>query len=75
MSAWAEYKKKLGGTRPWDMLNPNIPRVSEEKADERIGICRTCDRFINTTTQCKECGCIMPAKVKLEAATCPLGKW
>lgn len=75
MNAWQEYKKKLGETRPWDMLNPNVPRVDDEKSEYRMSICRECDRFIKVTTQCKECGCIMSGKTKLEAATCPLGKW
>ncbi len=72
---WQEYKKKLGETRPWDALNPNIERASEEDAKARYSTCLDCDRFINLTKQCKECGCIMPAKTKLKLATCPIGKW
>jgi hypothetical protein len=75
MSAWSEYKKKLGETRPWDMLNPNVEKVDETKAAERMAICVLCPRFISLTTQCRECGCVMTAKTKLAAATCPLGKW
>ena len=75
MSAWAEYKKKLGETRPWDMLNPEIVKVSQVVAEKRMSICRECDRFIKITTQCKECGCIMSAKTKLEPSKCPLNKW
>lgn len=75
MSAWSEYKKKLGDTRPWDMFNPDAPRVDEAKYEERMNTCRACERFIKVTTQCKECGCIMSGKAKLEAATCPLAKW
>ena len=75
MTAWAEYKKKLGETRPWDLLNPNAPRVDHAKAQERMDICATCPELIGITKQCKQCGCFMPGKVKLEAANCPLGKW
>jgi hypothetical protein len=25
--------------------------------------------------QCKQCGCFMEFKTRLEAAKCPLGKW
>lgn len=75
MSAWQEYKKKLGETRPWDMLNPHAARLSEEKTAQRMAICASCPRFVKLTTQCRECGCVMSAKTKLEAATCPLGKW
>jgi hypothetical protein len=75
MSAWKEYKAKLGETRPWHLLNMNEPRVSEQDANSRYDICLDCDRLTSATKQCKECGCIMPVKVKLEKATCPLGKW
>jgi hypothetical protein len=75
MNAWQEYKKKLGETRPWDILSPNVEKVSEEEAEARLNTCINCDRLIQLTKQCKECGCIMAVKVKLKNATCPLNKW
>ena len=75
MTPWQEYKKKLGDTRPWDMLNPNVERASEEVAEARMEICSKCPEFISLTKQCKKCGCVMPAKTKLLEATCPIGKW
>lgn len=72
---WQEYKKKLGETRPWDALNSNVERASEEDSKARYKTCLDCDRFLNLTKQCKECGCIMPVKTKLKLATCPIGKW
>lgn len=75
MSAWSEYKKKLGNTRPWDVINPNIPRVSEDVESTRMSLCMDCPELIKTTKQCKQCGCFMNMKTKLEKATCPLGKW
>jgi hypothetical protein len=75
MNAWQEYKKKLGTTRPWDILSPNVEKVSEEEAEARLNTCINCDRLIQLTKQCKECGCIMAIKVKLKNATCPLNKW
>ena len=75
MSKWKEYKEKLGDTRPWDMLNPNIERASEEEAERRFSICKVCPELISLTNQCKQCGCIMSAKTKLLKATCPLKKW
>jgi hypothetical protein len=75
MNAWQEYKKKLGTTRPWDVLNPNIPQASEDIAQNRFALCEECPSLIKATKQCKECGCFMKLKVKLELATCPLGKW
>lgn len=75
MSAWQEYKKKLGDTRPWDMFRVDVPRVSDEIAEERMGICNNCPELLKITKQCKQCGCVMPAKTKLLEATCPLGNW
>jgi hypothetical protein len=75
MSAWKEYKKKLGETRPWDVLNPERPKANDELAQKRLDICLDCDRLINATKQCRECGCFMVLKTKLQNATCPLNKW
>lgn len=61
--------------KPWDLFNPKQPRSTEELVAYRLGICDTCPSFLDMTQQCKECGCIMPLKTKLENATCPLGKW
>jgi hypothetical protein len=72
---WQEYKKKLGTTRPWHMLDPNVPRVEDEESADRYAKCLACPSLIKTTKQCKECGCFMAMKVKLKNATCPLGKW
>jgi len=51
------------------------PRSEEEVAKERLSICENCEHYINLTTQCKKCGCIMKLKTKLEQASCPVGKW
>ncbi len=61
--------------RPWDLLNPQIPRSPDNVAAERLAICKACPRYRKRAGQCKECGCIMPQKVKLAGASCPLGKW
>lgn len=75
LSAWEKYKQNLGNTRPWDLVNPNVSKTSEEKAKERYSICKSCPELIKITSQCKKCGCFMKAKVTLEKANCPLGKW
>ena len=39
----------------------------------RTQICEACDkRFLRN---CKECGCIIDAKVKFTESSCPLNKW
>lgn len=73
-SAWQEYKKKLGDTRPWHLLNSEN-YTQQEIGEKRYSICSECPELISATKQCKQCGCFMPLKVKLEAAKCPLNKW
>lgn len=75
MSAWSEYKKKVGSTRPWDFINPGTEYASDEVSANRFSVCEQCPSLLALTNQCKECGCFMKAKVKLEKAVCPLGKW
>lgn len=70
-----EWKKNLGETRPWDLVNPNTQYVDEELSEKRFSICKACPDLVKTTSQCKKCGCFMHIKTKLEKATCPLNKW
>ena len=72
MTNSAETQKEA---RPWDFFKKNIGRTPIEIAKERYAICKNCPEFIALTTQCKQCGCIMKAKVKLPHASCPLDKW
>lgn len=74
-SAWQKYKEKIGDTRPWDLINPNTEWSDEEQATKRYDICKACPELIKLTKQCKQCGCFMNVKTKLQEATCPLGKW
>lgn len=75
MNAWQEYKKKLGTTRPWDVFDPRVENIAEEDAIKRYETCLACPRLLQSTKQCRECGCFMALKVKLKEATCPIGKW
>jgi len=70
-----EPQVTVRSAKPWDLLNPEIGRATEELAAERLAICEACPKLRKLTKQCKECNCIMPAKVKLPNASCPLGKW
>jgi hypothetical protein len=73
-SAWKKYKKNLGDTRPWHLVNLK-DYVSEEISNNRYSICMECPELIKLTKQCKKCGCFMAAKTKLEKAACPIGNW
>lgn len=43
--------------------------------EERYAICKECKWFRSSTKQCKKCYCIMPLKVLLKNAHCPIKKW
>ena len=75
MSKWEDWKKAVGETRPWDLLNPATEHVDEETRVKRMSICQECPELIQLTKQCKKCGCLMHLKTKLPNAACPLGKW
>lgn len=61
--------------KPWDLLNPNQPRSTEELHEARLAICKGCEFFKPRSERCGKCGCFMKLKTKLENATCPIGKW
>lgn len=61
--------------KPWDLLNPNKPRSSEELAEYRLEICNSCEFFRPRPQTCRKCGCFMKLKSALEQAKCPIGKW
>jgi hypothetical protein len=75
INPWSEWKKNLGDTRPWDIINPKTVFVSEEISNKRFSICVECPELIQLTKTCKKCGCFMSAKTKIEKAQCPLNKW
>lgn len=49
--------------------------TSKEEYQHRYSICKSCERFNDTTKQCKECHCFMPIKCKISNLPCPLGYW
>lgn len=59
---------------PFDMLKPNN-KVTQEMFDQRMEICKSCDKFKQLTQRCSLCGCFMNMKTRLEGAYCPIGKW
>lgn len=73
-TAWEEYKKNLGDSRPWHLLNKDN-YVEDSVQINRYNICLECPELVKLTNQCKLCGCFMAAKTKLKTASCPIGKW
>ena len=68
-----EEQKRIA--KPWDLLDPNMPRVTDKVRQERINACNGCEFLIKFTKQCKKCGCFMKAKSLIPWASCPVGKW
>ena len=50
-------------------------KCSTEQRNIRYDICKSCDQFNNTTTQCKVCKCVMSVKTYFALSSCPLKKW
>jgi hypothetical protein len=59
---------------PWDLFNGSL-KASEEKAAERLAICKGCEFFRKGNQTCKKCGCFMKLKSTIDRASCPVGKW
>lgn len=50
-------------------------RVSEEKQQERMNICRGCEDFDAKRLLCRECGCFLPMRTFGAFSECPIKKW
>lgn len=62
----------MAKTTPLDLVNGS-ERTEKHIALERLNTCNTCpDLHLKI---CKNCGCFMPAKVKIAKAECPKGLW
>ena len=45
-------------------------------SEQRLSHCRECEQFVPSTTQCKECGCVMNFKTYPHSLHCVVeGKW
>lgn len=49
--------------------------VDNKIAFERLAICNNCEKIIKPIFACKECGCMMKIKARIENSECPLKKW
>jgi len=71
---WEEYKAKNGAT-PLDLFKVRDQNITHAEMQRRYDICKGCPMFVGLTKQCRECGCFMGMKVKIDKARCPLGHW
>ena len=58
-----------------DTINGTVEYAEKETMKDRLRLCFECERLIELTNQCKECGCFVKLKVKYKETSCPLGKW
>ena len=49
--------------------------VPEDTYDERIAICKACDKYAKNDHRCMACGCFLNAKARFGHESCPLDKW
>ena len=51
--------------------------LEQDLADTRLDICNQCPSRVNTSLghACKECGCILDAKVRVIDEECDMNKW
>jgi hypothetical protein len=58
-----------------DYIKSGMKNIDDDKYNKRLEICASCPAFDASQGRCKECGCFMKVKAKMEAAKCPLNKW
>jgi len=63
-------------SRKWMLKNLSLstPEV-KEMAKTRLSICQSCPELTPKLNRCKQCGCLMSAKVFFKSSSCPLKKW
>ena len=49
--------------------------ANQDKINLRQDICRKCSELVKPIWTCKQCGCFMKIKTRLDVSICPLGKW
>ena len=49
--------------------------VSDEIKNQRMEICRNCEKYDSRQIRCTECGCFLENKTGYALDSCPLGKW
>jgi hypothetical protein len=63
------------------MMEIDSPFVSNSEKQNRLDICKACDKFKAKTSilpsRCSECGCVLYLKTKFKNQHCPLDspKW
>ena len=59
----------------YEYLNILVAVMDAQTVEKRANICDACDIRHGFLPICTECGCVIPAKIRLENQKCPIGKW
>lgn len=71
-----DFKEKMKGFYEKQAFRTKLNLIiSDDIYQERIDICKSCEQFVEWSSQCKVCGCIMKLKARLAGRDCPEGKW
>lgn len=49
--------------------------VDDNIFNERMEICKKCDKYDSNQKRCMECGCFLESKARIILESCPLEKW
>ena len=52
-----------------------VLKVPGSLFEERLSICKECDRYVEEHHRCGECGCFIGIKARVGIESCPLKKW
>jgi hypothetical protein len=56
-----------------DLVTGNLDIADKETANARLAVCVSCE--VNVLKICTACNCVIPIKVQLQKASCPLELW
>jgi len=56
-------------------LETGALHVSDEVKNQRLEICRQCEKYDPEQIRCIECGCFLEHKASFSLDSCPLEKW
>ena len=49
--------------------------VPNEIVEQRLEICKSCDKFLPRLSRCNVCKCFMKIKARFKMFSCPENKW
>lgn len=49
--------------------------ANDKLYDDRLNVCKSCDKYDSEQKRCTECGCFIETKARIILDSCPLNKW